>query len=237
MRPLVDAYIPSPDVQTFGRCLHVVGVIGPVAVGKNTLMTASGMTIASPETSREPRPGETSYQRYYDFTNPTDRNDARTNIQEGRYLQIAAHPASGEFYMSLPEHYDINTRNLMDVTAAEYKRMRKTGLIGNLAAVYVVPISYDAWQGQWRKRDGDVDTPTTRSRTREAYDSMLDCFSCPEIPFLVNEQVDKSAQRLRELAEGGTMNKEEWVHGRMIARQLLLDIAQSGLHRPDSAAD
>lgn len=227
MRPFVDSYKPSTSVLIFAARLRVVGVIGPIAAGKNTLMAASGLTIAGGETSRAQRPGETSYQRYYDFSDLQDREDARTNIYSGRYLQITAHPASGEFYASLPEHYDPSSPNLMDVTSAEYKRMQKARLIGNLTGVYIVPQDYNAWQSQWTGRDGEVDPDTRMSRTREAYDSMMACLPDIDIPFLVNDTVDESAARLRALAEGDQLSQEEWVRGRMTATQMLLDIRKA----------
>lgn len=229
MRPSVDRYQPSDEVLNFAAKLHVVGVIGPVAAGKNTLMAASGLAIAGAETSREPRPGETSYRRYYDFTNSADRDEVRINILQGRYLQIAAHPASGEFYTSLPEHYDDSSPNLMDVTAVEYRRMQQAKLVGNLSAVYIVPSTYDEWRERWYGRDGEVDTHTLVSRTREAHDSIVACLGDPNIPFLVNNDIDESAQRFRELAMGDTLSNGEHTLGRVVAQQLVVSIRHSGL--------
>ncbi|HEX8763226.1 MAG TPA: hypothetical protein VF733_05755 [Candidatus Saccharimonadales bacterium] len=232
IRAEIEDYRQSEKTRAFASRLNVTAVVGPIAMGKTTLIKESGLHKVNTATSRLPRSTDTHY-RYYDFSNNRDRSKVTQDIREGNFVQIASHPANHEVYGTLPSDFDSAQVNLLDVTAVEYYNLLKKNTFGSFSGVYVVTPTYEQWQSQWYSRDaneqGTLDQDTLKSRTHEAYLSLSACMNDPDMRFLVNDTPEISGARLRELAEGAAITCAEQSRGIMAAKHILAGIGSSGV--------
>jgi len=220
--PYVPHYLPRLSVTNAMGKLTVSPVMGPVGIGKNTLMELSGLHRVTAKTSRPARPGDTIYNRYYDFAKKADRHAVTCGIRDGTYVQMAIHPANGELYATTPKDYLKPGPNLLDVTTDEYERIKREGWFGMLKPMYIVTSTGEQWRSQWFGRDGD-NPPNYIGRTEEAKNSLEFCLSQPDLPIIINDDAIESAQLLREVALGETTLTPEYLEQGRAAAQLLLD--------------
>lgn len=205
IQPEVETYQSCEAVAKYAGRLTIAAIIGPAGIGKNTLMNQvkdePKLHIATAVTSREKRESDTIYRRYYDFSTKRDQTAVRSRLDEGRYIQVASHPATGEIYATEQDDFHAYRTNLMDITAAEYVKMQNQGVFGCITPICIVTPTYDQWQRQWLGRE----QPTQKEylgRMQEARDSLAYCLGNSSVRYVINGYIPTSARRLTEAAHG-----------------------------------
>lgn len=142
----ITDYQPNETVQQMLQETTLVTVVGPVAIGKSTLMRtveqySDGMTAARSFTTRERRPQEA--EDAYDFLphNLDTLADILEDVQAGNLVQCAIHPANGRIYGTRPEAFTGRYAMLAPITS-EIAGLR--GLFPRLhvASVVAPPTDY-----------------------------------------------------------------------------------------------
>ncbi|MET1033101.1 MAG: hypothetical protein ABWX94_01235 [Candidatus Saccharimonadales bacterium] len=229
IKPIVRTYEPAISVTTHAQRARVLAVVGPAGIGKNTLMAASGLHIATSVTSRPRRDTDTTIRHYHDFTKADDRRYVLTRLDDRSFIQIISHPATGEMYASEPEDYPLDTISLWDATATEYQRVRKANIFGSLLNAYIVTPTYEQWQEQWLGRTNGDRPDDYIGRMVEAHNSLTISLRDPETTFMLNTDVEESGLVLRGIAFGKQPTLYESDAARAAAYRLLDGIAESGV--------
>jgi guanylate kinase len=230
IRVLINEYAPNPEIYAQTADIHPLVVSGPAGVGKDTIIGKSGLHDVSGVTSRAMREyelaGEPDYRRYFDLGKTEDRIDLLQRLNEGLFVQIIPHPTTNHVYGTELEDYA--KQCVFDATATEYNRLRELGVFGSLGRLCVVKSSPEEWIGQLNKRDG-VDAPDRQARLAEAPDSLRTCLADPETIFLVNDDPDRAAQLLRQVAEGAILPARLLQQGRYAGAAMLHWLERSGI--------
>lgn len=123
LRTIIEDYTPSDEVLADLNYVTLVPIIGPTAVGKNTLINTvadnhTEFSRAVSFTTRDKRTGETNDD--YLFL-PHDEATIQQIINEakgGRYVQIVVHPTTGYVYGTSADAYSTEFVMLDAVTTA-----------------------------------------------------------------------------------------------------------------------
>lgn len=237
IQPEVQTYQPCDAVATYAGRLTIAAIIGPAGIGKNTLMNQvsdqPNLHIATAVTSREKRESDTNYRRYYDLSTKRDQTAVRSRLDEGRYIQIASHSATGEIYATEQDDFHAYRTNLMDITAAEYVKMQDQGVFGCITPICIVTPTYGQWQRQWLGRE-QPSQKEYRARMQEARDSLTYCLGNSSVRYVINSYIPTAARRLAEVTHGTgeacSSVYQELAH--TYAQTLVEGIDTSGVLRP-----
>lgn len=232
---LTPLYFPSEATTDYAASLKVAGLLGPVGIGKSTLMDKlvtedpDKFVVSGNRTSRDPRDSDGPRYHYYNLDNPDDRDEVMHGISDGDFLQVISHPATKEIYGSTRADYDQQKVNLNDIVPGEFYKLRRAELFGDLQGVYLVAPSFDVWQSRLHKQARTFRPNEYAGRMKEAHDSLTRCLDDSEMPFLINSDLDTTHASLRKyILEGDRWSAKQQTAARGAAHRLLRGIIDSG---------
>ncbi len=200
--PMYPDYQPAPEVTAHTRRVDLTTVTGPAGVGKNTVMTGTGLPIVVSETTRDPRENDGVMEQHgveYYFRGG-ELEVVHADIATGQYVQWAPGP-NDNIYGSRNEAYPAEGPALIDVVARAVPDIRKLGKnFHTVESAYVVAESFDAWMQRFKGR-GEIKPEDFHSRLEEAHSSLEFGLDDEEMHFILNRDKDEAAKNLRLLAE------------------------------------
>jgi guanylate kinase len=211
-------YHPNTTVLNALRQVHLVGVVGPTAVGKSTVVKRAkeldpSLHIVLSTVTRPPRPGEYDGVDYH-FR---DRQSMLQRIQQREFVQV---PPSllGDLYATAPEDYSSEGVSVLAHLAQIVPTLRALPFAQN-RTVFVLPPSWDAWQERITHHHF---TPAQMGkRMAEALDSLA--FAChdPEVIFVLNDQIDVAAEAFLAIVRGNAAPAEQQAACRALAASFM----------------
>lgn len=220
----VSAYKPAPHTLRHLAEVDFVGLVGPTAAGKTTLIKAAAakepelhMLVAG--VSRSPRPGEQDGVDYH-FG---DKKEMEQRVRRGEYI-TAVHGATGDLYTTAPEDYPPGKITLMALLAHAVPLFRSLPY-RSFRTVFVTPPSAEAWRERWGRHSFSPDE--LARRLREAEVSLTFAISDATTYFIVNEDLATATEDLITLALNGLLPprlRAAQAQGREIAGQLLAEL-------------
>jgi len=220
----VDNYQPSDDVlRAMGR-IKLLGTVGPTASGKTTLMNRlvaidPGFQMVVDETTRQPRPGEVAGVDFIFH----DRDKVIEDMQSKKLVQAAIGP-NGDLYCTRPNSYPDDGIGLLAMVPAAVREFRRLP-IQKFETAFIVPATYDLWQS-WLTRqaqNGNWSEEQLTGRKLEAKSSYEFALQDDKIRFILNDDISKAADRLRQVGTGQTPDDEE--QAKEVAKQNLAKLS------------
>lgn len=209
LKKLVDGYQPNQKVLAGMANIRVLGTVGPSASGKTTLMKA--LVKASPkfkfildETSRASRPGEINGQ---DFLFRA-KEEILADLKKGELVQIAIGP-NGDLYSTRLSSYPPGSIGVIALVPPAVKEFRRLPIKSFIVA-FIVPYKFAVWQGWLAKqaKAGGWIEEKLQSRLAEAKKSHEFALSDKGIHFVLNDNIDRAADRLAQIANGQPPDNE-----------------------------
>lgn len=212
---LEPGYTPNKRVKDFAKTVSIRAAVGVTAVGKDTLMRASGLHVVKGQTSRAQRPSEQDGP-IYEFLDTSEKLElAIEDVVAGNFVQVIQHPTTGELYGTLERHFDNplpGTACLMDVTAQEYVRIREENLFGGFEGICITaPVT--EWHRRQEMRGDGIGEEERDQRAKEARSSLWTCLELIRDPrhdmqFVLNDDLDEAAEDMRRIASGRVLSLE-----------------------------
>lgn len=199
-------YQPGPEVERALREKTLVAIIGPLAVGKTSVMDDiearyAGFARVRGFTTRPQRPDEPDTYRFW----PHDRETLEQIhgwLTNGELVQAAVHRQTGYVYGSTPEDYpgDYNLRDVLSSAMDSFRDLpfehqRELALIAHP----------DDWRGWLKERIKNAGRDDTAKRTAEAVQSLMWSLEQGEdFPWVVNRAgyLHETADEVVALARG-----------------------------------
>jgi len=218
LKKLVGNYQPNQKVLAGMANIQILGTVGPSASGKTTLMKALVKALPKfkfilDETSRAPRPGEINGQ---DFLFRT-KEEILADLKKGELVQIAIGP-NGDLYSTRLSSYPPGGFGVIALVPSAVKEFRRLP-IKSFVAAFIVPYKFAVWQGWLAKqaKAGGWTEKKLQSRLAEAKKSHEFALADKNIIFVLNDDIDKAAARLLQIADGQPPNDE--IQARTIAEE------------------
>ena len=200
---MVADYKPSSSVLKAMADISVLGIVGPSASGKTTIIKA--LVEALPEvkfildeTSRLPRPNEVDG---VDFLFRT-KEEILDDLKNGVLVQIAIGP-NGDLYCTRLNSYPKDAVGVIALVPPAVKEFR-TLLIKSFQAAFIVPYNFEAWR-QWlakQAKTGNWDNEKLCSRLAEGKRSYEFALNDKSIRFILNDEIDRAVGRLEQIVAG-----------------------------------
>jgi guanylate kinase len=217
-------YRPNNEVLEHIAGVNFVGVVGPTAVGKTTVINAAAKQSPSLRqvvftTSRQPRLGEHNGVDYH-FR---DRAHMEERISRGEYVNVAP-VAFGDLYASAPEDYLTSGIAVAAILADVVPTFRRLPFRA-CHIVYIVPPNWDTWQQRIRAH-GFTDEQLAK-RISEAERSLEFAQSEPNLLFVINNELSVSTIDFVHLARGQALDGRQTANqsqARRIVRDLLAQL-------------
>lgn len=210
LKRLVNNYQPSQKVLAGMGNIRVLGTVGPSASGKTTLMKA--LVEATPrvkfvldETSRPPRPSEVNG---IDFLFRT-KEEILADLKKGGLVQIAIGP-NGDLYSTRLSSYPPGGIGVIALVPPAVKEFRRLPIKSFIVA-FIVPYKFAVWQGWLAKqaKAGGWTEEKLQSRLAEAKQSYEFALADRDIIFILNDDIDKAADRLLQIANSQPPDDEK----------------------------
>jgi len=191
-------YRPSNDVLDYLQKVDFVAIVGPTAVGKNSVVDEAAKL--SPDiswtpftTSRTRRPGEKPGVEYQ-FRS---RQQMEERIERSEYVNVAPN-LLGDLYASAPEDYSQNGVATAAVIADAIPTFRSLPF-KSLKTVFILPPSWQAWNDRLLSRD--VTPEQYQKRMGEAARSLQFALSDKQTQFIINDNLTQAAKDFIALAK------------------------------------
>lgn len=184
-------YRPADDVLDYLQKVDFVAVVGPTAVGKNSVVEdaaklSSDIHWVPFTTSRSPRPSEKSGVEYQ-FRS---RREMEERIQRSEYVNVAPN-LLGDLYASAPEDYSqegITTAAVLADVIATFRSLP----FKSLKIIFILPPNWSEWQKRIEKHGF---TPEQlQKRMSEAQRSLEFALHDKDIQFIINDDLSQAAQ-------------------------------------------
>ncbi len=207
--PLHELYVPSAETIQHTEHVDLTTTTGPSGVGKNTIMSLTGIPIVISRTTREPRANDGVMEQHgVEYFFEQDYSKVYEDIKKGNYVQWSPGPNS-DIYGSTADAYPFSGPALIDVVAKAIPGMRTLrGNFRSIESAYVVAESYEAYNSRFRGR-GEISPQNLKSRQEEAYSSLLAGLDDDEMHFIVNDDPERAANNLTLLANRHESHDEE----------------------------
>lgn len=203
-----DSYSPSKSVRQSLKSVNLMCIVGGVGVGKNYLMTRSGLPIVGRVTSRPKRPDDDP-EIYSYFTN----DEMVTMIEKGDLVQYAVDTGNNVIYGSTPDDYVKNGVTLADIWHWSVDGLKNKGF-GSVKSVSIIT-PWSQWKEQLGERFAGRDALYKKARLEEAVKSLAwtrdqIINSNPDHVTIVNDRADtdRSVQTLKDYAEKWLITEE-----------------------------
>ncbi len=176
-------YRPNPAVLERLKNITFVGVVGPTASGKSTLMKGAmgrepSLHMVRNHTSRAPREGE--QDRNEIFFHP--RQEMEWRIARGEYVQVAP-SIFGDLYATGPDDYSTEGISLLPILADAVPVFRRLPFKES-RYVFVLPPNWEIWIQRINNHRFTLDM--LERRLQEAEHSLAFAVSDPDIKILVD---------------------------------------------------
>ncbi len=203
LRKLVEGYLPNAQTLKGIRNIKLLATVGPSATGKTTIAkvlvdASADFHFVLGETSRAIRYGE---QPGVDYLFRS-RDEIINDMQQGLLVDIVL-GAHGDLYSTRLNSYAKNGINIMALMPPALTKYRQLPL-KSFQAAFIVPKTYEAWQ-KWlaaRAREARWNLEQRRERLAEAKASHEFALHDKQIRFVLNDQMDRTAQRLWQVSQG-----------------------------------
>ena len=199
--PLHTEYTPAPSVVEHCRHIDLTTVTGPAGVGKNTIMSLTGIPVVVSDTTRNPRSNDGYMENEgveYWFRGD-ELEEVYNDIQNGDFVQWAPGP-NDNIYGSRNSSYPQEGTALIDVVAKSIVSVRDLRpSFNSVESAYIVTPDYETWIPRLRGR-GTLDPKDFSSRLKEAHSSLVFGLEDEEMHFIVNDEKTEAAQNLELLA-------------------------------------
>lgn len=210
LNKLVADYHPNPEVLKGISQTKLVATVAPTASGKTTIMRAAAkispdIHLILGETTRKPRSTETPEVDYL-FRN---RSEVIAELEHGELVDVIIGPNS-DLYCTRLQQYKIGAVNVMALVASTLNTFRSLNF-AYFRAVFIVPETFERWQ-EWLGKHAEVSGWTDEQitgRLAEARQSYEIALADSEIAFVLNDEIDKSAKRFLQVANGQKPDDEE----------------------------
>lgn len=218
LKKLVNNYQPNKKTLEAINQVSLLATVGPSATGKTTIMKAlaamdSNFHFVVGETSRQPRPSERGGVDLF-FRK---RGDILDDLKAGRLTQVVIGP-NGDLYCTRVDNFSSSKINLFPLIPLGVKQFQALPL-KFFATAFIVPDSFEHWQ-QWLKKqtlEGQWNEEKLRQRLIEAKTSFEFALHDPQMNFILNDQPQKAARLLQQVAHGQKPAGEE--QAREVAQQ------------------
>lgn len=201
------SYHASPQaLQKMGEVI-LYGIVAPYSSGKdsvvNELVTRwpELFAVIVGDASRPPRPNEADGVTYH-FRK---KDDMIADLRAGRFVQVVP-GFEGNFYATRPEQYPIGKIAVKPIQAREMLNYKKHNL-KELKWLQIVPYSSEAWN-LWSARRS-FSPQDQAERDQEAIQSYELAFANPDAIYILNDTVDKAAERVWQVAQGQSPMDED----------------------------
>jgi guanylate kinase len=226
LQQLIAAYRPSASTLERLRTVDLVGIVGPSASGKTTLIEQAmeldrALRLVIVDTSRPPRPGERDGVDYYFRT----QAEMLQRIERREYVQVAP-SVLGDLYATAPESYTTQGIAVMAIIADAMPVFRALPF-KTLRSVFVVPPSWDVWQTRLLQHDFTSDQ--LAKRFAEARHSFTFALTDPATTIVVNDDLTTAAQAFLSLTRNESPASDP------VSRQQGREIVTSMLARLETA--
>ncbi len=199
---LIMNYQPAPDVLSHIGNVELLMIIGPSGAGKTTIINQLGLPYIPSDVTRAPRVGEKSGMDYY-FR--SDYDQIIEEIKARRFVQTAVSP-SGDFYATKSSSYPVYGTGVMAIVADVIPIFRRLGFSKTISA-FIVPPSYDEWLR--RMKNHPVNDDLSSMRLAEARRSLEFALNDQELHLILNDDLSKAVQQVKELMEGQSDRQRE----------------------------
>ncbi|HSX32105.1 MAG TPA: hypothetical protein VLF43_02495 [Candidatus Saccharimonadales bacterium] len=215
-------YKPNAAVLERLKSVQFLGVVGPTAAGKSTLIKEAMAREPSfhsvrNHTSRTPREGEQDRSEY--MFHP--RQEMEWRIANGEYVQVAP-SFFGDLYATGPDDYYPEGISVLPILADAVPIFR--GLpFQQTTFIFVVPPSWDVWLRRISHHHFTLDK--LELRMQEAERSLAYALADPDIKMLIDLDVETGVQDFLTLALDKPMSERlqtDQQRGREIAGDLLM---------------
>lgn len=192
-------YRPANYVLDYLQKVDFVAVVGPTAVGKNSVVEEAAKRDPDVHwvpftTSRPSRPGEKPGVEYQ-FRS---RQEMEERIQRAEYVNVAPN-LLGDLYGSAPEDYSQNGVATAAVLADAVATFRSLPF-KSLKTIFVLPPSWDEWQKRIVKHG--FTSKQLQKRLKEAKRSLNFALHDKQTQFVINDDLTQAAQDFIVLAHG-----------------------------------
>ena len=193
-------YEPRPEVlQKLGEVV-LYGIVAPYGSGKDSIINwlvthyPNRFAVIVGDTTRQPRKDEADGVEYH-FRSKGEMID---DLHNRRFVQVVP-GFTGNFYATRPEQYPTDKIGLKPIQAREMMNYKKYGL-KELKWLQIVPHSEEAWV-EWQALR-KYDQQDLIERNEEAIQSYALALVNPDTHFILNDEVEKAAQRIIRIADG-----------------------------------
>lgn len=194
-------YRPANDVLEYLQEVNFVAVVGPTAVGKNSVVEEA--VHQSPDirwtpftTSRLPRTGEKQGVEYQ-FR---PRQEMEERIQRQEYVNVAPN-LLGDLYASAPEDFKQHGINTAAVLADVVPTFRALPF-KILQVIFILPPNWEAWQQRLRTRNFSPEQAD--KRMQEAQRSLYFALNDQNTLFIINDDLSQAARDFSNLVHSGS---------------------------------
>jgi guanylate kinase len=207
---LVQTYKPNQQVLNGVSKIKLLATVGPSATGKTTIMKALAKSrpdvhYVAGETSRTPRQGEKP---------GTDmvfrgQDSILQDLHTGTLIQVVTGP-NGDLYCTKLEDFPLDKFCLFPLVPLGVRQFRSLPL-AFFETAFIVPYSFEKWQS-WLHRQAQISNwsqEKLQGRMNEAKNSFEFALNDESMHFILNDQVDKAAERLYQITQRQTPNDEE----------------------------
>lgn len=202
LHQLIENYQPSEQTAGAMQTVSLVGLVGPSATGKTTIMETlarsdPGFHYVVGETSRKPRDNEQNGVDYF-FRY---RDEILEELKQGRLIQAIVGP-NGDLYCTRAENFSTTATNLFPLVPLGVKQFRALPL-KSFETAFVVPASFDLWQTWLAKqaKAGDWTAEKLKGRLAEAKHSFEFALQDKQTRFVLNDTTEKAIRRLQQVAQ------------------------------------
>lgn len=204
LKKLVDSYRPSPQTLEAMAEVRLLATVGPSASGKTTIMKA--LAAADPqfklvvgETTRPLRRGEKEGE---DFITRS-QNEVIDDLKAGLLTQVVIGPSGDYLHCTHVSNFPTDGIGLFPLIPQGVRQFRALGL-KSFAAAFIVPADFRAWRSRL-DRQAEISGWSTEQfagRLAEAKKSYEFALNDKEMSFILNDDIEKAAGRLRQVGHG-----------------------------------
>ena len=201
LKALVETYQPSAATKSAMSEVSLIATVGPSGSGKSTIIKTLANSdpefhFVVGETSRSPRPDERDGVDLHFRT----QAEILADLRNGKLTQAVRGP-NGDLYCTRTDNFSRTGYNLFPLIPLGVRQFRDLPL-KFFAAAFIVPATFELWQS-WLKKQAQNSNWTKEKlagRLAEAKLSYEFALKDTQIGFVLNDEINKSAKRLAQLA-------------------------------------
>lgn len=187
----------------------VYGFVGPYNSGKDSIM--SYLAVHRPDLFAR-IVGDTNREKRKDDIEGVTHHFRDTEAMVGdlhnqRFVQVAPSTLPGIFYATRPEQYSKDKIGMKAIYAREMANFRRLGF-KEVKWLQIVPYSDEVWR-QWQGMR-KLKAKDRAQRDNEAIQSYTLALTNKDTYFVLNEEIEKAAQRVIQIAQDKRPADEPW---------------------------